>query len=235
VRVTCERAAGLVPPRTGAQLAREYGLSGSIIDALTHHLRSRAPTDRFCAQPGSQNVVWDVRGRRHDTHRHAVSEAAKLVGFPEARIDEILATVPQKVLELAKIFARDVWSTARFVELSSELTMSWPVSIPAMKRWSIPRGIIAQKLQLEQELRDANVRLERLASVDELTGILNRRALEAALHRDLARADRDHKPFSALLLDIDHFSMSTTPGDIKSGDAVLTMVGDILNRSLRTE
>jgi diguanylate cyclase len=94
-------------------------------------------------------------------------------------------------------------------------------------------GIIAQKLILEQELRDTNARLERLASVDELTGLLNRRALEAALRRDLALADRERRAFSVLLLDIDHFKLVNDTWGHQAGDAVLTMVGSTLLQSLR--
>jgi diguanylate cyclase (GGDEF)-like protein len=94
-------------------------------------------------------------------------------------------------------------------------------------------GIIAQKQLLEQELREVNARLERLASVDELTGLLNRRALEAALRRDLALADRERKALSILLLDIDHFKKVNDTWGHQTGDAVLTMVGTTLTQSLR--
>lgn len=93
--------------------------------------------------------------------------------------------------------------------------------------------IVAEKQLLEQELRDANARLERLASVDELTGLLNRRALEAALRRDLALADRERRAFSILLLDIDHFKRVNDTWGHQAGDAVLAMVGAALIQSLR--
>ncbi len=236
-RVTCERAAGLTPhPERGAQLAREYGLSESLVEALTHHHDVEPPFDRACATAWlAERCAAIFEGGATDIHRRAVGEAAKKIGFPEVRIDEILAVVPQKVLELAKVFARDVGPQPDLIELASRahaelanLNTRYEALVHSLE------GIIAQKQQLEQELRDANVRLERLASVDELTGLLNRRALEEALHRDLARADRDSKAFSVLLLDIDHFKNVNDTWGHQSGDAVLTMVGDILNRALRT-
>jgi diguanylate cyclase (GGDEF)-like protein len=236
-RVTCERAAGLLPhPERGAQLAVEYGLSESIVDALTHHHDVEAPFDRTSATAWlAERCAGVFEGGDTDTHRRVVAEAAKKIGFPEAHIDEILASTPNRVSELAKIFDRDIGPQPDLAELASRahdelasLNTRYEALVHSLE------AIIAQKQQLEQELRQANVRLERLASVDELTGILNRRALEEALRRDLARADRDGKAFSVLLLDIDHFKNVNDSWGHQSGDAVLTMVGDILNRSLRT-
>jgi diguanylate cyclase (GGDEF)-like protein len=236
-RVTCERAAGLVPhPERGAQLAVEYGLSEAMVEALIHHHDPEPPFDRACATAWlAERCAGVFEGGDTETHRHAVSEAAKKVGFPDGYVDEILASVPQKVSELAKIFDRDVGPQLEIAELSgrahaelANLNARYEALVHSLE------AMINQKQLLEDELRAANVRLERLASVDELTGILNRRALEEALRRDLARADRDGKAFSVLLLDIDHFKNVNDTWGHQAGDAVLTMVGNILSRTLRT-
>ncbi len=236
-RVTCERAAGLVPhPERGAQMAHEYGLSANIVEALTHHHDPEPPFERACATAWlAERCASVFEGGDADNHRRAAVEAAKKIGFPETQIDDILASVPHNVTELAKVFDRDVGPQLELAELSSRahaelsnLNTRYEALVHSLE------AIIAQKLQLEQELRAANVRLERLASVDELTGLLNRRALEEALRRDLARADRDGKALSILLLDIDHFKNVNDTWGHQSGDAVLSMVGDILLRSLRS-
>lgn len=236
-RVTCERAAGLVPhPERGAQLAAEYGLSEVIIEALTHHHDVEPPFDRTCATAWlAERCASIYEGGDTDTHRRGIGEAAKKIGFPEGNIDAILKGVPPKVAELAKIFDRDVGPQLDIAELSSRaqaelanLNTRYEALVRSLET------IIARKQQLEEELRAANARLERLASVDEMTGLLNRRALEEALRRDLARADRDGKALSVLLLDVDHFKKVNDTWGHQSGDAVLTMIGDVLQRSLRT-
>ena len=45
----------------------------------------------------------------------------------------------------------------------------------------------------------------RLAAVDSLTGVANRRAVIAALDRDVARSIRTHEPMALMMVDIDHF------------------------------
>lgn len=75
---------------------------------------------------------------------------------------------------------------------------------------------------------------QRLATVDPLTGLMNRRAFTAAAQRELARAHRYGPPLSMLLLDIDHFKAINDRRGHPSGDAVLTAMGHLLARSIRT-
>ncbi|AUN95667.1 sensor domain-containing diguanylate cyclase [Pseudazoarcus pumilus] len=72
--------------------------------------------------------------------------------------------------------------------------------------------LMAQRLRAEDELRDArdalreaNVRLQRLAAEDGLTGLANRRAFDERLAAEIARARRERTPLSLLLVDVDHF------------------------------
>jgi diguanylate cyclase (GGDEF)-like protein len=59
----------------------------------------------------------------------------------------------------------------------------------------------AQRIQLSGELYMAH----RLAAVDELTGLPNRRALMECLARFQRDAERMRRPFAVALIDIDHF------------------------------
>ena len=76
-------------------------------------------------------------------------------------------------------------------------------------------------------------RVENLAATDGLTGLFNRRYLEGALERELARAERGSSSLALLLLDIDHFkSFNDTYGHMM-GDLVLKKVATTLQRGLR--
>jgi diguanylate cyclase (GGDEF)-like protein len=81
-------------------------------------------------------------------------------------------------------------------------------------------------------LRDA---LRAMALIDSLTGLSNRHQLSAVLQAQLRDAERNGRPLSCLMLDIDHFkSINDTYGH-DAGDAVLRGVGEILNHSVREE
>jgi diguanylate cyclase (GGDEF)-like protein len=139
-----------------------------------------------------------------------------------ARIEE-----PSSVARDAGAQPGQVDLTGRASQELANLNVRYEALVHSLER------VIAQKQQLEHDLRETNARLERLASVDELTGLLNRRALEAALQRDMARADRERHAFSILLLDIDHFKRVNDTWGHQAGDAVLTMVGATLIQTLR--
>jgi len=72
--------------------------------------------------------------------------------------------------------------------------------------------------------------VERMASVDPLTGLSNRRALSEALERELARSERSCTPLSVVLLDVDHFKKVNDVHGHQMGDAVLRHAGQALTK-----
>jgi len=76
-------------------------------------------------------------------------------------------------------------------------------------------------------------RVESLAATDGLTGLFNRRYLDGALERELARADRNSSSLALLLLDIDHFKSFNDTYGHAMGDLVLKKVATTLQRCLR--
>jgi diguanylate cyclase (GGDEF)-like protein len=71
------------------------------------------------------------------------------------------------------------------------------------------------------------------ATTDPLTGIMNRRALLAALDVEKSRAERHGYPMSLLLLDVDHFKSINDERGHAMGDQVLAALGRLLAREVR--
>ena len=88
-------------------------------------------------------------------------------------------------------------------------------------------------LHQRRALRRANHRLRWLSEVDPLTGVLNRRALQARLKGELKRAQRDGTPLALLMLDLDHFKRVNDAFGHIAGDGVLRRVGRHLRRLAR--
>jgi diguanylate cyclase (GGDEF)-like protein len=86
-----------------------------------------------------------------------------------------------------------------------------------------------------KRLAALNADLERLAHVDVLTGLSNRRAIEETLIGALSAARRQHSSLAVLLIDIDHFKRVNDTRGHQAGDAVLTATGQALETALRTE
>ena len=77
--------------------------------------------------------------------------------------------------------------------------------------------------------------LEQLATVDQLTGLRNRRWLDEAFDRQLARAVRTGQSMSVMMIDIDHFKQLNDAHGHAYGDAVLRRVAQTLADGLRPQ
>jgi diguanylate cyclase (GGDEF)-like protein/PAS domain S-box-containing protein len=77
--------------------------------------------------------------------------------------------------------------------------------------------------------------LEHEASTDALTGLLNRRAFEASLSRELEAADVRGRPLSVIVLDLDRFKDVNDTFGHPAGDAVLIEVARRLRRTARQD
>jgi len=87
--------------------------------------------------------------------------------------------------------------------------------------------------QAVRELDEKNQALEVMTRTDRLTGLANRRRLEEALQTEVLRARRYGKPFSVILLDIDHFKDVNDQFGHQAGDNVLIAIAGLLTRTAR--
>ncbi|HYD30982.1 MAG TPA: diguanylate cyclase, partial [Azospirillaceae bacterium] len=92
----------------------------------------------------------------------------------------------------------------------------------------------ARVAERTRELAEANGKLERLATLDPLTGISNRRHFMDRAMAELQRARRQGHPVSLLLIDLDHFKRINDTGGHAAGDAVLRAVVERIGTTLRT-
>lgn len=93
----------------------------------------------------------------------------------------------------------------------------------------------ARSEELQLRLRAMNDELERLAHIDHLTGVANRRALHSQLHSLVARSRRHGTALGVALLDIDHFKRTNDTYGHEAGDAVLGNVAARLRDCVRLE
>ena len=76
--------------------------------------------------------------------------------------------------------------------------------------------------------------LRRLASIDALTGTLNRRAFIQRAEDELLRSKRYLKPISLLAIDVDHFKQINDRYGHSGGDAALVALANTLQQQLRS-
>ena len=167
-------------------------------------------------------------------------EGCALFGNPAAcamlglEIDEL----PGKNLALPK--APGTWTEIdlgndKVAELLCEATQ-WggqPASILTLREVTARKQSQDQLVDLAAELEEANSRLEKLAYVDPLTGLLNRRGLEKLLWVEQNRALRETTTTVALFVDCDDFKTINDSMGYSVGDRVITAIGKRLQSMLR--
>ena len=85
-----------------------------------------------------------------------------------------------------------------------------------------------------RDLEEANLILDRLATTDPLTGIVNRRRFMDLASREVLRSKRSSAAISVILLDIDHLRQVNDQYGQATGDAVLLEVVNRIGLGLRT-
>jgi diguanylate cyclase (GGDEF)-like protein len=90
--------------------------------------------------------------------------------------------------------------------------------------------LIQEKLALEQKLKE---QIEAQARTDDLTGVFNRRHFVELAERELERARRYDRPFTLLMIDIDHFKAINDTRGHSTGDVALQGVARVIGETLR--
>ncbi|MDQ7989380.1 MAG: diguanylate cyclase [Candidatus Dactylopiibacterium sp.] len=90
-----------------------------------------------------------------------------------------------------------------------------------------------QVAQRTAELTAANAELERLATRDSLTGLLNRRRFDEALREQFRLYRRNRAGFALAFVDVDHFKHVNDRFGHLAGDAVLRQLSGILGACTR--
>lgn len=106
-------------------------------------------------------------------------------------------------------------------------------------------NVLAEVKQLNEVLEDrvrqrtgelfkANQRLQALALTDELTGIANRRQTKNLGEEEASRSGRSQRPFSVMMLDIDHFKLINDRYGHEVGDHCLQAFAQAIGSVIRS-
>jgi len=74
------------------------------------------------------------------------------------------------------------------------------------------------------QLEDSKIKLQRMATIDSFTGLLNRGEFERLLEVGLNAASKQGQPISLIMLDLDHFKIVNDKYGHQAGDTVLLEV-----------
>jgi diguanylate cyclase (GGDEF)-like protein len=111
----------------------------------------------------------------------------------------------------------------------------------ARRRWATEFAPLASALdamaqrltEREQELKIANAHLDRLARLDSLSGLTNRRGFDLKLDEEWASSAKTGEPLALIMIDVDHFKAFNDRYGHLSGDMCLRTVAEALAQASR--
>ena len=117
----------------------------------------------------------------------------------------------------------------------------WMMGVGTIVVGGLMLGVLARRERrlsdgfktLADERAELMERLELVARTDELTGLLNRRAWEEAMVRELSRAGRDASALCVALIDLDHFKHYNDEHGHQAGDRLLKSIAAAWREILR--
>jgi diguanylate cyclase (GGDEF)-like protein len=160
--------------------------------------------------------------------------AAILPGLGPSAIGRRLKDVVPGTPELDKLLKRPKGGSEIDFQIEKDsATLSFRARLsPVFSRQGRPRGSVilisdvSQQVWFTKQLRD-------LATLDDLTGIVNRRHFMEEGHKEVDRAKRYNKPLSLIIIDIDHFKNVNDAWGHETGDEVLKAICEYFQTALR--
>lgn len=200
----------------GAWMADHWALPRYLHDAIA---RSEDPPaeDPFlaCVQlSGAVADIWldpDTDAARE----HALEQANQHLQLDSARFDQVLAGMHDALPAIASLFETSPLSPARV-----EVLVEHARELATLRSLRQAQDAESATRRAEESEARAN-RLAEQAHRDALTGVLNRRQLEAVLEQEFSRAGRHGWPLSVAFIDLDDFKKINDAHGHLTGDQVL--------------
>ncbi len=224
-----------------------------VFAAVFHYRRTHRPPANTCTVQQARDW-W----RRHWTSLHVSCGVWGCVLFGAGVIEQA-STIPVVVACIATVALGTAVCEVASVErhhptlaviLLQAPALAWfALQYPALRILSLTMAIYCtyllgvqlkrrvaefdNQMALEYELLSHRAELERMARLDALTGLANRREYQAVLEWAWAHARRNATPLSLMVIDLDHFKSVNDRYGHAGGDACLHHVAEVLRGQFR--
>ncbi len=191
---------------TGARFAKlmERNPDGDLVMTANHGLQGAPPLRVSLAEEASgAGTVFVTK---------------KPMFVADARVDD---QVLRRIVQATGAVSMHFEPVLRNEEAVGVLVVGWSREVDGDSRIAASMRMLAAETAMALERSDLLARLEEVARTDDLTGLLNRRAWEEQLPRELARARRNNEPLCVALLDLDFFKNYNDERGHQAGDRLL--------------
>jgi len=126
-------------------------------------------------------------------------------------------------------------AAALFADVNTGESLAWIALIGLAIAGLIIIAIGLRLARSREHLAAVNRDLDRLARVDALTGLRNRRDIEEKIIAEVSSAERHEASLAVLLIDIDHFKHINDTYGHQAGDHALCTIAQTIHDCLRVE
>lgn len=180
----------------------------------------------------NQNManIWSLSkdqalGKSHTELIKRAHEFGQTVNIETEDIDEWIADIrTRQRTQKYRVFESD-WRDGTWIQVS-ELLLDNQFMVVSTRD-------ITELKQTQIKLQQALEHISKIASIDELTQIFNRRSFNERAEAEVKRCQRYRHPLSLLLLDIDHFKNVNDTYGHANGDLVLQAFAQLFKGHLR--
>ena len=131
------------------------------------------------------------------------------------------AEISQRVVQTTGAVSMHFEPVLRNEEAVAVLVVGWYREVDGHGRIAASMRMLAAETAMALERSDLLARLEESARTDDLTGLLNRRAWDEQLPREMARSRRQSDPLCVAMLDLDFFKNYNDERGHQAGDRLL--------------
>lgn len=180
-------------------------------------------------RPFSENVIGSSLARG-DIFTHMLPFSSNGTLFSRAQVDGVERIYSYRAVSKYPLVVTNAQSKqAVLATWYANLIRSLVVVTVVLATMGLCARVLARQIshgdRVEAQLRNAHAALHKLAMQDSLTGLANRRQLDAALLDEIGRARRGGRPLGLIMLDIDHFKRFNDLYGQAAGDACIRTVG----------
>jgi diguanylate cyclase (GGDEF)-like protein/PAS domain S-box-containing protein len=210
-----------------------------LILASKHNALSRQTQrmDAISAAVGEGIFVIDPERRA----AYVNQSACELTGYSEAQlmasdIHDLIHAHPHTAADPCPILSTMATGEPhtgdeQFLRADGEV-MDVAVTSRAMREKGQITGVVTVFRDITERKR-LEQRLAHMATIDELTGLMNRRALVSVIENEIRRLHRSHEPSVLMMIDFDHFKEVNDTYGHDAGDRVLRHFAEIARECLR--
>jgi diguanylate cyclase (GGDEF)-like protein len=214
----------------GAYMAAQWDLPRYLGDAIARSEDTALSADVFQACVQLSGMVADIwlDSDPDAARERALEQVHARLQLDSAQFDQVLAQISEALPTIASLFDTSPTTPARV-----QLLIDHAQELATLRNLRQMQDAEQARRRADEFEARAN-RLSEQAHRDALTGVLNRRQLEAVLEQEFLRATRHGWPLSVAFIDLDDFKKINDAHGHLTGDEVLREFAGTLQGQLRT-